>query len=113
MEVTMNCPKCGVDTMNKDVFEGIEVDRCPTCRGIFFDQGELKAMIDKKMGNTADTLFFSSTSDQMDEMPAHCTRCDKPMEVAKGPGDVRVDVCRQCGGAFLDQGELATLQLYY
>jgi Zn-finger nucleic acid-binding protein len=109
----MNCPKCPKETMIKEVYEGVEVDRCPTCKGIFFDKGELKTLIDKKMGNTADTLNFSSTSDQMDKMPAFCSRCNRDMAVAKGPGTVRVDVCQQCGGAFLDQGELATLQLYY
>lgn len=109
----MNCPKCRIESMKKEVYAEVEVDRCPSCQGIFFDKGELKMMIDKKQGNAADTLKFSSTSDQMDDMPAHCSRCNKAMIVAKGPGDIRVDVCQQCGGTFLDQGELATLQLYY
>ncbi len=108
----MNCPKCRIDQMKAETFEGIEIDRCPSCKGMYLDKGELKGMIAKKMGNTADTLNFSSTSDQMDAVPGHCPRCDLDMVVVKGPGDVKVDVCRQCGGAFLDQGELATLQLY-
>jgi Zn-finger nucleic acid-binding protein len=99
--------------MKPAIFEGFEIDRCPACKGMFFDKGELRGMIAKKMGNTADTLNFSSTSDQMDAMRAKCPRCSVNMSVVQGPGEVKVDVCPQCNGAFLDQGELATLQLYH
>jgi Zn-finger nucleic acid-binding protein len=98
--------------MKSETYEGIEIDRCPACKGMFLDRGELKGMIAKKMGNTADTLFFSVTSDQMDELTGLCPHCNREMTAMKGPGEVRVDVCQGCGGAFLDQGELATLQLY-
>ncbi len=108
----MKCPKCRIETMKPETYEGIEVDRCPSCKGLFLDRGELEGMIARKMGNTADTLIFSATSDQMDQVPAFCHRCNKGMVVGKGPGNVRVDVCRTCGAVFLDQGELATLQLW-
>jgi len=108
----MNCPKCRIEPMRLETYEGIKIDRCPACKGMFLDRGELEGMIAKKMGNTADTLFFSVTSDQMDEMIALCPRCNLEMTAMKGPEEVRVDVCQSCGGAFLDQGELATLQLY-
>lgn len=109
----MKCPKCRIEEMKPEIYEGIEVDRCPACKGIYFEKGELKGMIAKKMGNTADTLVFSSTSDQMDDVAAHCFRCDRDMATVKAKGDIKVDVCQLCGGAFLDQGEFATLQLYY
>jgi uncharacterized protein len=37
----MVCPKCGsaMRTMDKD---GVHIDQCQTCRGIFLDQGELE-----------------------------------------------------------------------
>ncbi len=108
----MNCPKCRIDTMTKETHEGIEVDRCPSCKGLFLDHGELDALLEKKMGNTADTLFFSSTSDQMDDVAAYCPRCQKDMSVKKSQGDIRIDMCDSCGGNFLDQGELASIQLY-
>lgn len=108
----MNCPKCRIEPMTQETYEGIEIDRCPACKGMFLDQGELLAMISQKMGNTADTLLFSATSDQMDGLEADCTKCNRPMMPMKGPGDIRVDVCPHCKGIFLDQGELATLQLY-
>lgn len=112
MSLQMNCPKCRIETMKAETYEGIEIDRCPACSGMFFDRDELEEMLAGKMGNTADTLLFSATSDQMDTLTAMCPRCSREMTPMKGPGEVRVDVCQRCRGIFLDQGELATLQLY-
>lgn len=105
----MMCPKCRREEMKRETFAGIEIDRCPVCKGMYFDKGELEQMIIKNQ--TADTFAFSAMSDAMDQVPAHCTRCDLPMTAHKGPADLLVDVCDKCGGIFLDQGELATLQL--
>ena len=38
------CPKCG-SQMGADRIEDIEIDRCPTCEGIFFDRGELEQLL--------------------------------------------------------------------
>ena len=99
--------------MNPEVYEGIEIDRCPACKGIYLDSGELKEIISKNMGNTADTLKFSATSDHMDKVSAVCYRCNREMEEIRGPGDVKIDLCPGCDAVFLDQGEFATLQLYF
>ena len=98
--------------MIQENYEGTEIDRCPACKGLYLDQGELKTLIEKKMGNAADTLGFSSTSDQMDHMPAVCPKCQIAMDVMVGPIEIRVERCPKCLGVFLDQGELASLQLY-
>jgi uncharacterized protein len=108
---TLMCPKCRKEKMRPETYEGVEIDRCPVCKGLFFDKGELEELLAKDEGNVADTLSFSATSDAMDQVRAHCPRCDKDMDAVTGPADVRMDVCRQCRGVFLDQGELATLQL--
>ena len=108
----MNCPKCRTETMVQETYEGIEVDRCPACKGLYLDSGELKGLIAARMGNKADTLGFSPTSDHMDVINAFCLRCNKNMNVMVGPGNIRVDLCSKCKGVFLDQGELASIQLY-
>ena len=36
----MRCPKCGHE-MKEEELEGIKIDRCSFCEGIFFDAGEL------------------------------------------------------------------------
>ena len=43
----MKCPKCGSD-MQVEQLEGIEVDRCTVCDGLFFDQGELETLLTGK-----------------------------------------------------------------
>jgi len=105
----MNCPKCRIEEMKKEAFEGIEIDRCPVCKGMYFDKGELEQMIIKSI--SADTFAFSAMSDAMDEVAARCARCDQDMKGHTGRSGLRVDLCEKCGGVFLDQGELATLQL--
>jgi Zn-finger nucleic acid-binding protein len=98
--------------MIQETYEKIEIDRCPTCKGILLDSGELKSLISKKIGNKVDTLNFSSTSDTMDNMPSYCFHCNKDMQVMSAIGNIRIERCPNCKSIFLDQGELASLQLY-
>jgi len=109
----MNCPKCRSLQMNPETYEGVEIERCPVCKGMFFDRGEIRALIEKQQGNVVDNLKFSPTSDVMDGMAAHCFRCEQDMVPVKAPGDVVINECPSCKGIFLDQGELATLQLTF
>lgn len=41
----MTCPKCGGD-MRKYERNGIDIDQCTECRGIFLDRGELEQLTD-------------------------------------------------------------------
>ena len=43
----MKCPKCGHD-MKEEPLEGVSVDRCTHCEGIFFDAGELEQIFAQK-----------------------------------------------------------------
>ncbi len=42
----MICPICNVDLLMTER-QGIEIDYCPKCRGIWLDRGELEKIIDK------------------------------------------------------------------
>lgn len=42
----MQCPVCKVDLLLSDK-QGIEIDYCPKCRGIWLDRGELDKIIEK------------------------------------------------------------------
>jgi len=42
----MRCPKCGMEMIEID-FEGIQLDKCSGCLGLFFDDGEVQQLIDK------------------------------------------------------------------
>lgn len=42
----MKCPTCNVDLALSDK-QGIEIDYCPKCRGIWLDRGELDKIIER------------------------------------------------------------------
>lgn len=39
------CPFCAGDHLLQQVIRGVEVDWCPTCRGIFLDKGERERLV--------------------------------------------------------------------
>lgn len=42
----MNCPICNVTLQLADK-QGVEIDYCPKCRGIWLDRGELEKIIER------------------------------------------------------------------
>ncbi len=42
----MKCPICNVDLVMGER-EGIEIDYCPKCRGVWLDSGELDKIIER------------------------------------------------------------------
>ena len=42
----MNCPVCNVQLMMADR-QGVEINYCPTCRGVWIDRGGLDKIIDR------------------------------------------------------------------
>ena len=42
------CPVCRVDLVMSDR-QGIEIDYCPKCRGVWLDRGELDKIIERSM----------------------------------------------------------------
>ncbi len=42
----MNCPTCNVSLVMSDR-QGIEIDYCPQCRGVWLDRGELDKIIER------------------------------------------------------------------
>ncbi|RPD43797.1 zf-TFIIB domain-containing protein [Paracnuella aquatica] len=47
----MNCPNCNVTLVIADR-QGIEIDYCPQCRGVWLDRGELDKIIERSAGYT-------------------------------------------------------------
>lgn len=44
----MKCPNCN-ETLAMTDRQGIEIDYCPNCRGIWLDKGELDKIIEKSL----------------------------------------------------------------
>jgi Zn-finger nucleic acid-binding protein len=103
---TMKCPKCnaGMETVR---FEGIEVERCAVCHGLWFElleHEDLKAL----KGSEAIDDGLRSVGRNFDAVPAlRCPAC--------GAGMVRMvdarhphlwyESCSSCYGVFFDAGE--------
>ena len=47
----MNCPTCTVELRIADR-QGIEIDYCPKCRGVWLDRGELDKIIERAASET-------------------------------------------------------------
>lgn len=41
----MKCPVCPDSTLLMSERQGVEIDYCPTCRGVWLDRGELDKLI--------------------------------------------------------------------
>lgn len=48
----MKCPVDGADLAMSDR-QGIEIDYCPQCRGVWLDRGELDKIIERSAGGSA------------------------------------------------------------
>lgn len=42
----MNCPRCQIPLAMSDR-QGVEVDYCPQCRGVWLDRGELDKIVER------------------------------------------------------------------
>ncbi|HEX7334820.1 MAG TPA: zf-TFIIB domain-containing protein [Pyrinomonadaceae bacterium] len=45
----MNCPVCNTVSLTMSERQGIEIDYCPQCRGVWLDRGELDKIIDRSV----------------------------------------------------------------
>ncbi len=104
------CPKCRMP-MDQVTYDGIEVDRCQHCQGIWFDAGEIKALSTR---DAAEELDIGSTTIghwQDGIQDYDCPRCGGPMQkaVVKHQPHIRIETCVDCKGSFLDAGELKDL----
>ena len=43
----MKCPTCPDSTLVMTERQGVEIDYCPACRGVWLDRGELDKLIER------------------------------------------------------------------
>lgn len=112
----MDCPRCNL-MLRRANYEGVEVDMCDNCWGIWLDSGELKAVVDSRDMNFSDSerAQFLHTRASLSAMgpsdPANCPACGKPMEVLHSDVGLHlvVDRCPD-HGIWLDSGEIKAVQ---
>jgi len=57
----MHCPNCNTTLVMSDK-QGVEIDYCPQCRGIWLDRGELDKIIERS--NNVESQYRSTPNQQ-------------------------------------------------
>ncbi len=109
----MKCPVCGKEMVEKDF--GVEVHVCENgCKGIWFDRGALAKLDEKNEGAGAalEEALRCPRNNGGQRGQILCPICSIPMHSHKykRAKEVNVDECYQCGGFFLDSGELTEIR---
>jgi len=106
----MRCPKCRTD-MEQVAYDGIEIDRCKFCGGIWFDAGESEALRNSRAAAAIDTgdARRGKKTNNIDQYP--CPRCSGEMVKVVDPKQTHIwyEGCSSCSGSFFDAGEFTDL----
>ncbi len=88
--------------------EQVEIDHCPTCGGVWLDEGELELLLGKE--GRSKRMLGSAKPDRK-EKTKKCPICLRRMEhvLLSGIEPVRADKCRLDHGLWFDRGELETV----
>jgi Zn-finger nucleic acid-binding protein len=110
----LHCPLHA--TVLKTVYlETIAIDYCPQCYGIWLDFGEMERLFRKtieKQDVFKDILAADVHRSDSKNIVKKCPVCAHVLEKKKHYySDLTIDVCRICGGVWLDSGEFAELYL--
>lgn len=111
----MNCPACHTPLTTLHV-DGVEVDACEGgCGGLWFDNFELKRFDEPHELSSAEALLTvpADPSIEVDyQAKRQCPKCAVPMmrHYCTAQRRTQLDVCPQCGGNWLDMGELTQVR---
>ncbi len=115
----MRCPKCNQPLQGLD-YEGVHIENCPGCGGDWLDAGELQAIVRARdvrfdpqqcleMARAAKIKGVKLVSlDRHLDCPA-CGGTTRPVNYGGDTGLI-IDKCGQCGGVWVDKGELENIQ---
>lgn len=103
------CPKCESD-LNLKVIGSIEVDECESCKGIWFDKGELteaKDLADPNLNWLDFEIWKHEDKFTSKQGALKCPTCSVPtVGIEYGDTGVNVDYCKNCQGVWLEKDEL-------
>ncbi|MEM0984546.1 MAG: zf-TFIIB domain-containing protein [Planctomycetota bacterium] len=108
------CPKDGGE-MRRFEIDGVRVDRCKLCGGIWLDKGERERLLERMPDADGLIARFDSASwvEMHEESPEgwFCPRDGTPLITVKDPKQphIEFELCPKCGGVYFDAGELSDL----
>ena len=106
----MKCPKCRSETMNVFSVEGLAVERCSSCSGIWFDARELSQLLEQDARQVA-SLRRGRDNQQLEGKKGFCPRDGSELlrVYSSINQSVIIDACADCRGIWLDGGEFEKL----
>lgn len=106
----MRCPKCQTDSCVASQVQEINVDRCETCGGIWFDEQELVLLLNENLPLLA-SLRGGADPEELNSKRGRCPRDSTPLlrVYSSFSRSVVVDTCPHCHGMWLDGGEFDEL----
>lgn len=106
--VSMRCPGPGCrGVMTPETRDGITVDRCERCRGLWFDARELDGWLAATL--PADVPLPEERIPRRGVGTRQCPRCRESLDAAGWPGLI-LDRCPSCRGLFVEANELAAME---
>ena len=107
----MICPTCDSDMIVVE-HEGLELDYCVNCYGIWFDKGELDWLLEslglEKAGSCLEG-FIEAEEAITNEQKRRCPLCRFKMKKVNLETKVLVDICPLGEGVWFDGDEVRTL----
>ncbi len=100
----MKCPRCRSDLIVVEA-EGVELDWCPACSGIWFDAGEIEVLLAR---DEPVKKLFGLPPEGQEEKDRSCPRCRRHLTKVSLESTV-LDVCPDDHGIWFDAGELKAL----
>jgi len=65
----MKCPNCTDSTLVMTDRQGVEIDYCPACRGIWLDRGELDKLLERSAAMSAPSTASAAPAMQHHQQP--------------------------------------------
>lgn len=111
--MSRTCPDC-LTPLETRHFQGVMIDSCPKCAGIFFDSGEvleLKRKGVEAMRELEDEIVPTVTVEPSAEKLRQCPSCAVSMEKFRYlyHSNIVLDECDKCGGIWVQDGELGNM----
>lgn len=109
----MQCPKCAHD-MERVTFNGVEVDRCKLCKGIWFDATEHEKLREMEGAEAIDVGDPQVGELFNREEGINCPVCKVRMipMVDKDQTHIWYEGCTVCYGVFFDAGEFKDFKFH-
>jgi len=110
----MACPKCPRSQPGELIqitIDDVQVERCAACGGMWFDKGELGALLNRETARI-NPLLGGTDPEDLNYKTGRCPRDGKKMlrVLSARNRQVVIESCSTCQGIWLDGGEFERIK---